>query len=541
MRRPVLLVLTVAILALAVAGLGTGQLEALWDAARGAAAALPPTPGTLPSPTGVPTPAPTPATTSTPTPVPTATPTVLPTPVPTPVEPSPTPGVSIRDDSAGLARRLQAALDAGRAELAAPGIVASVLLADGRQWTGVAGVADLATGRELRPETPFAVASVSKTFLAAEILALVDEGRLGLDDTAAPLLPGTLVGGFAIDPAITVRMLLDHTSGLRDFLVDRDLDRAVRGDPAAAWTPEQALAYAGRPMARPGTGYHYANTNYVLLGLLAERQTGRSLADELRARFFVPLGLASASYQGVEPPVAELPTAYRFTSSALDAAPIDVTDGSVIRPFTAVTTAAGAAGSIAASAPDLARWARALYTGHIIPTGLVREMIGDAVTTAELDPAYPYGLGVQVLSFAGRVSYGHSGRLVGTRSVVRWFPAEGIAIAIVTNQSRFDLAALLVDLLSIVAPDRPADHWRGREAGASMNRDSTGGTTASAHPVPMGLVLPIAQRDAPPIAGSAAWIRSRRSRPGASSAGSSRARMACAATSRPSSRSTSMA
>jgi D-alanyl-D-alanine carboxypeptidase len=423
--------------------------------------------------------------------------------------------------------------------MAAPGIVASVLLPDGRQWTGVAGVADLATGRELTAATPFAVASVSKTFLAAEILALVDEGRLGLDDRAAPLLPDALVGGGPIDPAITVRMLLDHTSGLGDFLVSRELDRAVRADPAARWTPEQSLAYAGRPIAPPGRGYRYANTNYVLLGLLAERLTGETLAEAYRARFFEPLGLASASYQGVEPPVAELPTAYRFGSTALDARPVDVTDGSEIRPFTAVTTAAGAAGSVAASAPDLARWARALYTGHVVPTPLVRQMIDDAARTGTLDPPYPYGLGVQVLELAGQVSYGHSGRLVGARSVVRWFPAEGVAIAIVTNQSRFDPTALLVDLLAIVAPAGVSDGWRGIEIGAPANRNQGGGTTAALQPVPMGLSLPGVGRDALTSTGGATWIRSRRSRPGESSAVRSRVRAASTATSRPSSRSIS--
>ena len=136
-----------------------------------------------------------------------------------------------------------------------------------------------------------------------------------------------------------------------------------------------------------------------------------------------------------------------------------MTDGSDIRPFTSITTAAGAAGSVAASARDLARWARALYDGHVLPTRLVELMVRDADATLALDPPYPYGLGVQVFTIDGRVTYGHSGRLVGARSVVRWFPDEGIAIAIVTNQSRFDPTPLLVDLLAIVAPRHVAEGW----------------------------------------------------------------------------------
>ena len=389
---------------------------------------------------------------------PTALPSALPTPsataVPTPTSP-PTPAPTPRPtglDAPGVVDRLQAALDAGRAAIAAPGIQASVIFPDGRIWTGVSGVADLATSRPLAPDTPFAIASVSKTFVAADVLLLVDEGRLALDDAPADLLPTTRVGGAAIDPRITIRMLLDHTSGLGDYLTSTKLDAAVRADPRAVWTPAQALAYAARPVAAPGVGYRYANTNYVLLGLIVEQVTGRTLAQELRARFFEPLGLASASYQGFEPPVTELPTAYRYTSIRLEAAPRDVTDGTAIRPFTSITTATGAAGSLAMSAADLARWGAALYGGEVLPPELLDLMLGDVAVTRLLAPGYPYGLGVQAFMIDGRVTYGHSGRLVGARSILRWFPVAGIGIAIVTNESRFDATPILVDLLSIVAP-----------------------------------------------------------------------------------------
>lgn len=356
-------------------------------------------------------------------------------------------------DRTGIRERLQAALDKGRLNLAAPGVVASVLFADGRQWTGVSGVADLATERPLTAQTPFAIASISKTFLSAEVLALVDEGKVRLDQTVAPLLPDVLVGGRPIDEHITIRQLLDHTSGLRDYLVDLKFEAAVLAEPKAVWTPAMGLAYAGRPVGVPGAGFHYANTNYVLLGLVAEQLTGRTLAEEYRARFLEPLGLTTVTYQGVEAPTSELPTAYRYTSAARDAEPIDLTDGTDIRPFTAITTAAGAAGSLAASAADVARWARALYGGYVLPAADIRVMVDDASSTVRLRPGYPYGLGVQVLNIDGRISYGHSGSLAGARSVMRWFPEEGIAIAVVTNQSRFDPTSVLRDLFAVVAPE----------------------------------------------------------------------------------------
>lgn len=380
-------------------------------------------------------------------------PTDAPSPAPSRTLQPSSPYVPAMIDQSGIRERLQAALDRGRARLAAPGVVASVLFPDGRQWTGVSGTADLATGRPLTTTTPFALASISKTFLAAEVLDLADAGLIRLDEPVAPLLPGVLVGGLPIDPRITIHELLDHTSGLRDFLIDQKLDKAALADPTVVWTPEMALAHAGPPIAAPGVGYHYANTNYVLLGLIAEQVTGRTLAEEYRTRFFEPLGLTTAIYQGVESPTTELPTAYQYKSGSLSAVPIDVTDGTDIRPFTAITTAAGAAGSVAASPADTARWARALYTGRIIPMADVEAMVADAAATSRLRPGYPYGLGVQVLQIDGRLSYGHSGRLVGARSVMRWFPTEGIAIVVMTNESRFDPAIILRDLLGVVAPE----------------------------------------------------------------------------------------
>lgn len=425
-RLPIVLAASIGLIVLATIAIGTGVIVIPGAATTGPVAAASPTPP--PSSTPVPTPEPT-------TPRPTS-----------------SPYIATGIDRPGVVGRLQAALDDGRAALAAPGIQASVIFPDGRQWTGVAGVADLATGRPLTPDTPFAIASVSKTFLAADVLLLVDAGLLSLDDAPARLLPTTLMAGAPIDPLITVRMLLDHTSGLGDYLTSKSLDEAVRADPLAVWTPAQSLAHVGPTAGKPGQGYHYANTNYVLLGLIVEQVTGRTVAAELRARFFEPLALSSASYQGAEPPAAQLPTSYRYSSIRLEAKPQDVTDGTDVRPFTAIATATGAAGSLAMSARDLAHWARALYGGLVLPPELLALMIADAALTQTLKPAYPYGLGVQVFTIDGRTTYGHSGRLVGARSIVRWFPDAGVAIAIVTNQSRYDTTPILRDLLAIVAP-----------------------------------------------------------------------------------------
>jgi CubicO group peptidase (beta-lactamase class C family) len=115
---------------------------------------------------------------------------------------------------------LQDALDARLARLRAkyglPGVSAAIIFADGSMWRGTGGDADVAAGVPVTPDTSFSVASVSKTFTAALILALIEDGRLSLDGSAKGYLPS-----LPIDPAITVRELLDHTSGLRDFFFGR--------------------------------------------------------------------------------------------------------------------------------------------------------------------------------------------------------------------------------------------------------------------------------------------------------------------------------
>jgi D-alanyl-D-alanine carboxypeptidase len=149
---------------------------------------------------------------------------------------------------------------------------------------------------------------------------------------------------------------------------------ARRGGPRrpAGRTPT-GRSYVARPAGKPGAGYHYANTNYVP-GLIVERITGRTLAQEFRSRFFEPLGLTSASYQA-EPPAAELPTAYRYSSIRLDARPQDVTDGSDIRPFTSTRRPARPIPGDERRRP--ARWGHALYGGDVLPPDLPALMLDD--------------------------------------------------------------------------------------------------------------------------------------------------------------------
>ena len=366
-------------------------------------------------------------------------------PVPTLVPPTPSPTPLTPEQRDAL---LVAQLEAFRTTEAIPGIAATIEFQDGTRWTGVSGLANVARQQPVTPNTAFAVASVSKTFLAALILQLAHEGKLQIDARAYRYLPG-----ITIDKRITIRMLLDHTSGLGDFFLNPKIDPVLQGDRDRVWTLSQSLRFVPRRYFAPGKGWAYSNTNYLLLGLIAERLGGDSLAAQYRTRFFEGLGLSRTFYQVAEKPRGRVATAYRFEGPGKKRRPISLADGTSIAPFRSVVTAAGGAAPLASTSGDLARWARALYGGQVLDPASTAAISADVLYTATLKAARPYGLGAQAIAIDGLATLGHSGRLLGARAVMRYFTASGVAIAIVTNQSRTDPAPLLARLALIAVPD----------------------------------------------------------------------------------------
>jgi D-alanyl-D-alanine carboxypeptidase len=347
--------------------------------------------------------------------------------------------------------RLLAKLQAMALRASLPGVSVAIVWDDGRTWVGTAGQADVASHRPVTPDSGFALASISKTFTAAVVLQLVEEGRLDLDGPVAPLLPA-----YGLDKRITLRMLLDHTSGLADFFFNPRIDALLQGAPDATWTAQRSWSMVPKPVARPGKRWAYSNTNYLLLGEVVEAVTGTSLATEVRTRLLDPLGLDQTWYQAAERPRADLTTGYRLiTNRNGKVRARAVAPASDVMPFRSVVTAAGGAGSIASTALDTARWMQAFAGGRVLTPRMQQTMLADVPRTEARHARIPYGLGIQEVTILGREALGHSGRYLGFRNVVRYLPDEGVTIAVLTNQGGYDPARIATALLRIVLPKVP--------------------------------------------------------------------------------------
>ena len=284
-----------------------------------------------------------------------------------------------------------------------PGALALVREGD-RTRTATAGLADVAARRKLRPEDRFRVGSVTKTFVATIVLELAAEKRLQLDDPAARWLPGLLPDG----GRITIRDLLAHRSGLADVADDPAVLNGTRSD----WPPRRLVALvARRPrIGAPGGAFHYSSTNYLVLGLLVERVTGRSLAAELRRRIIAPLRLTDTAYRP-GPLAARHVHGYRLASHQ------GVVDPAAAPRDLELRRArwAGASGDLVSSARDLARFLAALLDGDLLPAPELRAM--EAVSPR-------YGLGLAVYPTRCGRAWGHTGNLNGVLTIA-WSTRDG--------------------------------------------------------------------------------------------------------------------
>ncbi|MGW7531131.1 serine hydrolase domain-containing protein [Amycolatopsis sp. NPDC054798] len=290
-------------------------------------------------------------------------------------------------------------------------------------WSASAGVRALGSNQPPSADGRFRIGSVTKTFVATVVLQLAGERRIGLDTPVNHYLPGLLPGG----NRITVRMILQHTSGLYSYSDDlpfgEGATQIAHGFPAIRFrhfTPGQLVAMAtAKPLLfEPGQDWSYSDTNYIVAGLLVEKVTGRTWGTEVADRIIRPLGLHATSEPGDNP---ALPWPYARGYSRLDGKTVDVTE---LNP-----TVAGAAGSMISTTADLDDFFRALLSGRL----LLPEQLTEMLTPRETNLGIGYGLGIMSIAMpCGTTVWGHTGGIPG-------YATHAFATADGTRQGAFSV------------------------------------------------------------------------------------------------------
>jgi D-alanyl-D-alanine carboxypeptidase len=291
-----------------------------------------------------------------------------------------------------LGRRMDRLVAAG-----APGVI--LLVRNGDQTIRLArGFANIAQKDPMRTGDRFRIASLTKSYTAAVVLALVGERKLALDDTVEQHIPNLLPDG----EKITIRHLLNHTSGLFDFWQDERFFKRVVAEPARTWTPQERIAVANghKPLFAPGAGWSYSNTGYIVLGLIVEKVTGHSLDQELRARIFSPLGLRDTT----------TPATHRIEGR--HARGYIIFDKPPPQDITGVSASlAWGHGHIVSTAADVAGFYRALLIGRLIDATQLHAMKTTVATN--YGGGERYGLGIVTGRFSCGAYWGHDGEFAG--------------------------------------------------------------------------------------------------------------------------------
>lgn len=342
---------------------------------------------------------------------------------------------SPKSDLAHLRAQFQAKLDALQTEHGFPGATAAFILDDGRYAAVATGDANIERSIRMQPDSVMPAGSIGKSFVAAVVLDLLREGKLQLDGKVKEWFrENDWYNRLPNAHDITVRMLLNHSSGLSDYLVaDRmfmALLETVSKKIDFPFSHEEMLQELvdRQPLFPAGKGFGYTDSNYIMLGLIIERATGGDYYDVLRERILAPLQLKTVTpcNRRAIPHLASgyMPEGNRFRL------PTKIAErGKLLYDPSFEWTGGG----LAMTATDLVRWAKIFYGGGTIKSAYLEEMIESANGDME-KLGYQYGLGVQLMKMSpGRV-YGHGGWIFAYTSGTYYFLENGFPVAIQLNK-----------------------------------------------------------------------------------------------------------
>ena len=341
------------------------------------------------------------------------------------------------DPEPTLGEELQLVLDNALEENDGIGVSVSIITDSGEIWNTASGISHGTIS--LTANMMFNVASVTKTFTAATILQLMEDGILTLEDQLHEWLPDFP----NIDSTITIRQLLDHTSGIFDLWDYPDLFDSITADYSRIWSPIETIeAFTLSPYSSPGEEYHYSNNNYILLGMIIQEATGSEVSTEIRSRFLEPLGLAN-TYLAVEEVVPN-----NIAHGWYDLDGDDSLDDLMTVSWNAYYSIDWTAGSMFSTPEDIARWSQALFQGGILNPTTLDEMQAFRAHSIPGNATAGYGLGVSVLyldAFNNAEARGHGGEGPGYRGMMAYLPEHGYHLSIWLNEASGELFWDVID------------------------------------------------------------------------------------------------
>jgi D-alanyl-D-alanine carboxypeptidase len=352
-----------------------------------------------------------------------------------------------------LAQQLYRTIKAGRHALGLPSVQVSVITRNGQRWSGSVGFVDHRTMRAAQVGDLYHVGSITKMYTAVTVLRLVQDGRLSLEDPVAKFIPGVPNGDH-----ITIRHLLNHTSGLNNFT-----ESASFVLPSLlfrkTWSPQEVLSILREQGVRsqPGERYFYSNTNYVLLGLIAARVSGQSFVSLLRQSILKPLGLSHTFFVPQDQLPTESVSGYDTSMSGLDRFGLMIETAWLRTPL---ETGGSTAAAIVANSSDVSWFTYQLFTGGILSEEMKKQMTAFIPAPDEDVPMQTgYGLGLRRLVVNGVQLWGHTGTFPGFSNVSFYAPKYGYVITVLSNLSMLDMTKILgrVQAVLLERPGQPVE------------------------------------------------------------------------------------
>ena len=330
-----------------------------------------------------------------------------------------------------LKKEIQLKLDEWHKAGKFPGATVGVVLPDGESFGLAVGYSDRDAKTPMRATDRMPAGSTGKTFAAATAMQLIKDGKISLDDKVEKYLGKE--PWFARLPnakVITVRQLMNHTSGLVRYEFKKEFTDYLTANPYKVWTPEDRLAYLfdEKPPFEAGKGWDYSDTNYIVLGMIIERVTGKKFYDEAIKRFVKKLKLGDTIPQD-GPELKGVVQGYAGANNPFGGKDKMIENGKfIVNPQLEWT-----GGGWVSTGQDLARWAKLMYEGKAFDPSMVPVMLEGV--PAKLGRDTKYGLGVIIRPTQAGTSYGHSGFFPGYMTDMMYFPDKKIAVAVQVNTS----------------------------------------------------------------------------------------------------------